>query len=95
VADNYLSLPDPMYLSGRVADIYYRMLPNDSRLEKFKHQLEATLRTTTLHDMKLGTLGILHPSVLEKFEISFPCTGLEFSVEPFKKLSHSIWANDI
>ena len=32
-----------------------------------------------------GVLGILHPTVLEKFEISYPCSALEFNLEPFKK----------
>lgn len=30
-------------------------------------------------------LGILHPSVLDKFEIGYPCSALEFSLEPFRK----------
>lgn len=30
-------------------------------------------------------LGILHPSVLENFEIGFPCSAIEFSLEPFRR----------
>ena len=36
-------------------------------------------------DLEIGTLGVLHPTVLEKFEISYPCSALEFNLEPFKK----------
>lgn len=30
-------------------------------------------------------LGILHPTVLEKFEIGYPCSAVEFTLEPFRK----------
>ena len=36
-------------------------------------------------DLEIGVLGILHPSVLENFEIPYPCSALEFNLEPFKK----------
>jgi phenylalanyl-tRNA synthetase beta chain len=42
-------------------------------------------------DMEIGTLGVLHPSVLEKFEISYPCSALEFNLEPFKKELQTVW----
>ena len=38
-------------------------------------------------------LGILHPSVLEKFEISYPCSAVEFTLEPFQREVHDIWTN--
>ncbi|KAL0564424.1 phenylalanine--tRNA ligase subunit beta, partial [Marasmius crinis-equi] len=86
---------DPMYFPGRAASIYYRAPPHKrSNLHKFKHQVEAALHTTDNHDIVLGTLGILHPTVLEKFEIQYPCSALEFSLEPFKKEMHRIWTND-
>ncbi|KAJ3085255.1 phenylalanine--tRNA ligase subunit beta [Quaeritorhiza haematococci] len=31
----------------------------------------------------IGVFGILHPLVLEKFEIGYPCSALELNVEPF------------
>ncbi|GAA5891773.1 hypothetical protein JCM6882_006202 [Rhodosporidiobolus microsporus] len=34
-------------------------------------------------DVKIGELGILHPSVLGAFELDYPCSTLEFDVEPF------------
>jgi len=45
-------------------------------------------------DVEIGRLGILHPSVLEKFEIGYPCSALEFSLEPFKAKMPSMWTND-
>ncbi|KAI8909216.1 hypothetical protein EDD86DRAFT_270446 [Gorgonomyces haynaldii] len=32
---------------------------------------------------KVGHFGIVHPLVLEKFDISVPCSALEFNLEPF------------
>jgi phenylalanyl-tRNA synthetase beta chain len=32
---------------------------------------------------KVGTFGIVHPQVLEYFEIGAPCSALELNVEPF------------
>ncbi|KAK0545855.1 phenylalanine--tRNA ligase subunit beta [Tilletia horrida] len=34
-------------------------------------------------DIYIGQLGVLHPTVLEKFEIGYPCSAMEFNVEPF------------
>ncbi|KAI8053026.1 hypothetical protein BDF22DRAFT_728864 [Syncephalis plumigaleata] len=31
----------------------------------------------------IGTLGVLHPKVLQNFEINYPCSALEFNLEPF------------
>jgi phenylalanyl-tRNA synthetase beta chain len=44
--------------------------------------------------VRIGRLGILHPSVLEKFEIGYPCSALEFSLEPFKGKVPAMWTND-
>ncbi|KAG7096808.1 hypothetical protein E1B28_004216 [Marasmius oreades] len=87
---------DPMYFPGRAASIYYRPPPHKrtSSLYRVKHGIQAALHTSDQHDIVLGTLGILHPTVLEKFEIQYPCSALEFSLEPFKKEMHRIWTND-
>lgn len=34
-------------------------------------------------DIAIGSLGILHPSVLKSYELDFPCSALEFDLEPF------------
>jgi phenylalanyl-tRNA synthetase beta chain len=31
----------------------------------------------------IGTVGVLHPSVLTAFELSFPCAVAEMNIEPF------------
>jgi phenylalanyl-tRNA synthetase beta subunit len=31
----------------------------------------------------VGSFGVIHPEVLEKFEIGFPCTAFELNIEPF------------
>lgn len=81
-----------MYFPGRAATIFYRSPPSG------KDVLSALNNTikTALHvqqDIAIGTLGILHPSVLEKFEIGFPCSALEFNLDPFKKQMHKVWTN--
>lgn len=40
-------------------------------------------KSTAPRDIQIGTLGILHPSVLEAFSIVNPCSSLEINVEPF------------
>jgi len=75
---------DPAFFPGRAATIYYRTLqPKTSTLSAIKQDVEAALHVRK--DIEIGTLGILHPTVLEKFEIGFPCSALEFTLEPFKK----------
>ncbi|KAG6854848.1 hypothetical protein C0991_012038 [Blastosporella zonata] len=85
---------DPIYFPGRAATIYYRPAPTKA---------SGTLSTigqdikTVLHahrDVEIGSLGILHPSVLANFEIGYPCSALEFTLEPFKKKMQKIWTND-
>lgn len=36
-----------------------------------------------LRGTKIGTMGVLHPDVITKFELSLPCSVLEINVEPF------------
>ena len=54
-----------------------------------KRTLKAALNRPD--DLEIGVLGILHPTVLEKFEISYPCSALEFTLEPFKKELQTVW----
>jgi phenylalanyl-tRNA synthetase beta chain len=82
-----------MFFPGRAATIYYRSLPDkQGKFSAFKQTVQSTMRIT--NDTPIGVLGILHPSVLEKFEIGFPCSALEFTLEPFKKQMHKVWTND-
>lgn len=82
-----------MFFPGRAATIYYRAPPaKQSALSSVKKEIESALHLE--QDMKLGTLGILHPTVLEKFDIGYPCSSLEFTLEPFKKQMPKIWTNE-
>lgn len=62
-----------------------------SPLDSLKATLSAVLpgggaATTTNHserDVEIGSLGILHPSVLQAFELDYPCSAMEFDLEPF------------
>ncbi|KIJ70087.1 hypothetical protein HYDPIDRAFT_178449 [Hydnomerulius pinastri MD-312] len=74
---------DPAYFPGRAATIFYRPPPStpSSTLGKVKE----ALTPHSSRDIKIGTLGVLHPTVLENFEITYPCSALEFNVEVFLK----------
>mgnify|MGYP002718885964 CR=1 FL=1 len=83
--------PDPTYLPGRGATVYYRPRPSvrassptpqpaSSVLDTLASSLKAALPGS--RDIVLGSLGILHPTVLSNFELSRPCSALEIDVEP-------------
>ncbi|KAI8140510.1 beta subunit of phenylalanyl-tRNA synthetase [Fennellomyces sp. T-0311] len=57
----------PTYFPGRSADIYLRYVN-----EKGERKEEA-----------IGSFGVLHPNVLNNFELTHPATVLEFNLEPF------------
>ncbi|BGP40852.1 phenylalanine--tRNA ligase subunit beta [Rhodotorula kratochvilovae] len=61
-------------------------------LETIKDTLAAALPSVAggagavaekVKDVKIGSLGILHPSVLKAYELDYPASALEFDVEPF------------
>ena len=80
---------DPAYFPGRAAAVYYRPPPPPRG-----RSAEATVKESIKHalgfhtDIELGSVGILHPSVLEKFDIPYPCSALEITLEPFKQGTH-------
>lgn len=79
-------LVDPTYFPGRAATIYYRPGPSSQKpsgLAVIKEGIKSALRSRS--DIELGSIGILHPSVLEKFEIPYPCSALEITLEPFRQ----------
>ncbi|KAL4241406.1 phenylalanyl-tRNA synthetase beta subunit family protein [Abortiporus biennis] len=84
---------DPTFFPGRAATIYYRPIPvgKSESLSTVKRAVEGAFGATS--DIEIGVLGILHPSVLEKFEIGFPCSALEFTLEPFKPEMQTVWTN--
>lgn len=48
-----------------------------------KSALPSSSKAAAPKDILLGSLGILHPSVLERFSIAHPCSALEIDVEAF------------
>ncbi|KAG6911220.1 hypothetical protein DXG01_003087 [Tephrocybe rancida] len=85
---------DPVYFPGRAATVYYRAAPTkaSSTLSAIGQDIKAALYAH--RDVEIGSLGILHPSVLANFEIGYPCSALEFTLEPFKKKMNKIWTVD-
>ncbi|ODO07299.1 phenylalanine-tRNA ligase, beta subunit [Cryptococcus wingfieldii CBS 7118] len=80
------SADDPTYLPGRAAHVFYRPKPtpapaSSNPLSNIASDLKAALPGAT-RDINIGSLGILHPSVLNNFELIRPCSSLEIDVEP-------------
>ena len=87
--------PDPTYLPGRGATVYLRPKAAASEptpqpaastaasaLDTIASGLKAALPGKGSRDIVLGSLGILHPTVLSNFELARPCSALEIDVEP-------------
>ncbi|KAH8118365.1 phenylalanyl-tRNA synthetase subunit beta [Phellopilus nigrolimitatus] len=89
---------DPTFFPGRAATIYYRTATafsesdSKSTLSKVANELKQAF-TRSSDDNAIGVLGILHPTVLENFEIGFPCSALELDLEPFKREVQPVWIN--
>lgn len=55
-----------------------------SALETISSALKSVLPgSSNIEDLAIGSLGILHPSVLERYSIVNPCSSVEINVEPF------------
>jgi len=87
-----------MYFPGRAATIYYRKPVekkiSTSKISELKDNVASALHVGHDGDIEIGSLGILHPTVLVKFEIAYPCSALEFTLEPFKRKMHKVWTNE-
>lgn len=59
---------DATYFPGRSAYIYLRFIEPE---------------TNTRKTLQIGSFGVLHPSVLENFDLINPTTAIEFNLEPF------------
>ncbi|TFY65646.1 hypothetical protein EVG20_g5451 [Dentipellis fragilis] len=81
---------DATFFPGRAATIFYR--PPTPKPSGALQTIKSVLSSPS--DLEIGKLGILHPEVLEKFEIGYPCSALEFSLEPFKQKMPAMWTND-
>ncbi len=74
---------DPAFFSGRCAEVIltqsrHRLCPPTTPVATTSDGAA----TTTTFTLKLGTFGILHPEVLNNFDLaSFPCSALELSLE--------------
>ena len=69
---------DDTYFPGRAATIYYRSPAEQSLVGK-------VVGTGKWKDKAIGELGVLHPTVLQNFDINFPCSALEFDLTSFEK----------
>lgn len=85
---------DPTFFPGRAATIYYRPpVEETSTISSIKNDIKAAVGLGVARDQEIGVLGILHPTVLEKFEITYPCSAVEFTLEPFEQEMQAVWTN--
>ena len=70
---------DPSFFPGRAAHIVLRQPVPSSRGLESTHDLMQALGG----DQCVGTIGVLHPEVLHRFDLAFPCSAFEFNLEPF------------
>lgn len=63
-----MNTTDKLFFDGMGADVILRYTKegNDQEIEK---------------EVVVGSLGVLHPKVLENFEVSYPCTVVELNLE--------------
>lgn len=59
---------DPTFFPGRSAHVFLRYVCPESNTRKAR---------------KIGSFGILHPLVLQNFDLSNPTTAIELDLEPF------------
>lgn len=59
---------DSTYFPGRSAYVFLRYICPE---------------TSTRKAIRIGSFGILHPSVLESFDLANPTTAIELNLEPF------------
>lgn len=59
---------DSTFFPGRSAYIFLRYIDAETRTRKA---------------CRIGSFGVLHPTVLENFELINPTTAIEFNLEPF------------
>lgn len=93
---------NPTFFPGRAATIVYREKTKGvesedrSKLSKVSEGIKSALTgSLSSHkaDREIGVLGVLHPTVLQNFDIGFPCSALEFNLEPFLKEVTPVWVN--
>ncbi|KAF8341323.1 phenylalanyl-tRNA synthetase [Cantharellus anzutake] len=91
---------DAMFFPGRAATVCYRLNTSTpspkSKVAVSKDALKSVVGTgDSQQDLEVGTLGILHPTVLQNFEIGYPCSSLELNLEPFKKDVVYVWEDEV
>lgn len=67
---------DPAFMPGRGAALVWRPVKPKSKSGDAGDAGEAEFQ-------QIGTLGVLHPTVLRNFAVPVPCTVLEMNIEPF------------
>lgn len=60
---------------------------DQSTLETLKEKVKAALpsksdaKAAVTSDVEIGIMGILHPTVLNNYELDYPCSVFEFTLE--------------
>ncbi|EQC40974.1 phenylalanyl-tRNA synthetase, beta subunit [Saprolegnia diclina VS20] len=67
--------------AGHDKDLFYTMVPS-SNATFFPGRCADIVLTRNGEKLKLGTFGVLHPVVLEHYELLYPCSVVEMDIEP-------------
>lgn len=78
----HLRLPKEQYNPGAATDAKPKATAG-SALDTVKATLEKVLPSAEKGDQVVGHIGVLHPQVLKNFSIDYPCSALEFNLQPF------------
>lgn len=71
------------FFEGHAATIHVR-IPSKGSSSRENNNKNTNANTAAADDgLIIGVLGILHPTVLEKFELKYPVSTLEINLEPF------------
>ncbi|KAG8718511.1 phenylalanine--tRNA ligase subunit beta [Ceratobasidium sp. 394] len=86
--------PKPTSIVASVTNTIKSVLPTSlkSASKPKEGSSEGTHAARADGAIEIGSLGILHPSVLANFEIPYPCSALEFDLAPFVKEERPVWA---
>lgn len=75
--DRVMQLLDVPWKSGNQKHGYYLQATDDPAY--FPGRCASIL----LNGVTIGRIGVLHPTVLQAFELTTPCSAVEFNIEPF------------
>ncbi|XP_067619497.1 phenylalanine--tRNA ligase beta subunit [Eurosta solidaginis] len=75
--DRVMQLLEVPWKSGSIQQGYNLQAAEDSAF------FPGRCANIMLNNVAIGRIGVLHPTVLQAFELATPCSAVEFNIEPF------------